>query len=258
MRAPGFQPALDQRRALQPFAHEIVSARRFAARLHHGHAGALHRMPADGGIDRAVRPQVAGHHGEIAARHGTRLQLAHQVGLRFQCAGDHQQAGGVAVQPVHDAGARHLRQSGHAMQQRVEQRAIRHAIARMHHHAGRFVDHQQRVVLEHHVERDVLRRMHGVRRQAARIQFETFTGESASTRVVAGLPVHPHPALAQPALQAAARVLRPDPGEHHVEPLADHAGWHRCAYRDLGRARGQLGDIIVVLRIFQGQSGHVA
>ena len=43
---------------------------------------------------------------EIFALHRARLQLAHQVGLRFQRLGDDQQAAGVLVQPMHDARAR--------------------------------------------------------------------------------------------------------------------------------------------------------
>jgi hypothetical protein len=82
------------------------------------------------------------------------------------------------------------------MQQRIEQRAVGHAIARMHHHAGRLVDHEQRVVLENHVEWNGLRRMNSVCRHAARLEFEPFPGISSPAGIAIHLVVHAHPALA--------------------------------------------------------------
>ena len=47
------------------------------------------------------------HQREILALDGTRGKLAHEVGLRLECLGHHQQAARFLVEPVDDAGTRH-------------------------------------------------------------------------------------------------------------------------------------------------------
>ncbi len=79
--------------------------------------------------------------------------------------GDQDDAGGLLVQTVDDAGtkvATHLGERIQVVQQRVDQRAVvAHVLRRsrsgMHHHSGRLVDDRQVLVLMQDVERDVLR-----------------------------------------------------------------------------------------------------
>ena len=91
-------------------------------------------------------------------------KLPDQIGLRFGRLGDHQQAARVLVEPVHDARARQRRQRRRVMQQRVEQRAVAIAAARMHDQSGRLVDDEQRRVLVDDRQRDRLRDECRVRR----------------------------------------------------------------------------------------------
>jgi hypothetical protein len=60
---------------------------------------------------------------------------------------------------MHDAGARNARQLRRVVQQCIQQGTRGIAVARMHHQAGRLVDHHEVVVLEYHGERDVLGRI---------------------------------------------------------------------------------------------------
>ena len=75
--------------------------------------------------------------------------------------GHHQQAAGVLVDAVHDAGADLAADTGQAApampQQGVDQGAVRVAGGRVHHHALGLVDHQQVGVLIHDIQRDLLR-----------------------------------------------------------------------------------------------------
>ena len=65
--------------------------------------------------------------------------------------GHHHQAGGVLVEPVHDARPLDAADAGQAVaamgDQRIDQRAGGMAGGGMHHQALRLVDHDQRVVL---------------------------------------------------------------------------------------------------------------
>ena len=76
--------------------------------------------------------------------------------------GHHHQAGGVLVEPVHDARPLDAADAGQAVaamgDQRVDQRALGVAGGRMHHQALRLVDDDERVVLVDDIERDRLAR----------------------------------------------------------------------------------------------------
>ena len=71
-----------------------------------------------------------------------------------------QQAARILVDPMHDTRAflaAHAREiAAEMMQQRVDQRSARGARGRMHHHARRFVHHDQIVIFIADIERDVL------------------------------------------------------------------------------------------------------
>ena len=75
-------------------------------------------------------------------------ELLDQARLRDHGLRDHQQPARVLVQAMDDAGARHAGERRRMREQRVHQRAVRLAGARMHDQADRLVDDDQRRVLE--------------------------------------------------------------------------------------------------------------
>jgi hypothetical protein len=104
----------------------------------------------------AAGDQRADHDGEVLAMHVARGELLDQRGVRRQRARDDHDARGVLVEAMHDAGARQRGQRRVAMEQRIHQRAVGIAGARMHDQAGGLVEDEHRVVLVQDVERDVL------------------------------------------------------------------------------------------------------
>jgi hypothetical protein len=199
-------------------------------------------VAAERRIDRAVALDRAQRQREVVPLHRARLHLAHQVGLRRQRLRHHQQAAGVLVEAMHDAGAGNAGQLRRMVQQRVEQGARGIAVARMHHQAGRLVDHDQRFVLEHDGERDVFGRDRRSRpaKPAAACERHRCRGEFdalAAINLALGLDfsaVEADQALLQPALQAAARMLGKELGQHRIEPPAG-------AFRGDFRARDVAG-----------------
>ena len=108
--------------------------------------------------------------GEIAALQlafGLVGELRRERAVGLVGLGHHHQAGGVLVEPVHDAGPLDAADAAEAVaamgDQRIDQRALRVAGGRMHHQACRLVDHDERVVLVDDIERDVLARGAGGR-----------------------------------------------------------------------------------------------
>ena len=144
------------------------------------------------------------------------------VGLRH-----HHQAGGILVQPVHDAGALHpadARKARAAMRdQRIDQRAGRVSGGRMHHQPLRLVDHDQGVVLVHDIERDVLGLLAPPARPAGSRRAIVVPGVDAVARIADRASVDRHRAGQDQRFEARARefrVLR----EQTVEPLALRGG----------------------------------
>ena len=114
----------------------------------------------------AAQPWVTGirfamHHGQVAAGHRVILELPGQPMMRPVGFGDNQEASGVLVDPVDDAGptlAANSRQRIAAMKEQcVDQRATRCTGRRVHHHPRRLVDHDQVAILPDHLERNILR-----------------------------------------------------------------------------------------------------
>ena len=149
-------------------------------------------------------------------------ELAGESLVRGGAFGDHEQAGGVLVDPVDDPRPRNpadTRQlTGTVMQQRVDQRPVEVARRRMDHQPGGLVDHDQVLVLEHDGEGYILclgdcrdRCGHMDRPAGA---FEKF-GRSLRGRFA----IDQHPPLAQqrldPLSRKAARL-----GQSLVEPRA--------------------------------------
>ena len=136
--------------------HAIVRDR-LAAVLANRHAHAIDRMPPDRRVDHAA----AGHHARadrfVFALDLARFDGAHERRVRFERASDDHQPAGVLVEPMHDAGPRHLRELRVQVQQRVLQRAGRVAGAWMHDQPGRLVEDQDVPVLVDDVQLDLLR-----------------------------------------------------------------------------------------------------
>ncbi len=136
---------------------QAVMGHRFLAILAHAHLQAVARVAIDRRICGTTGHQRAHHHGQVLAVHVTGGQLLDQCGLRFQRAGHDHHAAGVLVQAMHDARARQHRHRRVAVQQRIDQGAAVVAGTGVHDQADRLVDHQQVLVLEQHVQRDVFR-----------------------------------------------------------------------------------------------------
>ncbi len=215
--------------------HTVVADRRLAA-VGDCHALAHAAVAADGRVDLATGSHHTNHDAFINAADRALLQLVDQVGLRLQGLGHHHQAGGVLVQAVHDAGARHVDDVGHMVQQRVQQGAAGMPGSRVHNQAGRLVDHQDLVVFIDDVQRDVLGLplalglLLGLQGQhGATMDGVTRAQDRAIDRQAA---------FFDPGSQPRARILVEQLGGDLVEALTAQFGRDLCAkLNDLGHAR---------------------
>ena len=157
VRTTGFKRAFNQRTVEKAFDDAIMRARRLAA-LRHGHACPLPRMPSDRRIDRAAVFDEAARQRIVMTLDRARLQLAHQIGLRFGRASHDHQPAGVLVEAMDDTGARHPIELRGMVEQGIEQGAMPVAATGMYDQPGRLVDDHQAFILENHIERDIFRR----------------------------------------------------------------------------------------------------
>ena len=91
---------------------------------------------------------AAAHHGQVALFH---LPVAHRIlhhGKRRTFLADDEQAGGLAIKAVRQLQEARLR----ALLAQQLDHAEAHPAAAMHGEPGRFIDHQQGFILEHHIE----------------------------------------------------------------------------------------------------------
>ena len=187
-------------------------------------------MPSRGGVARRQR--------QVLARHGAGLQLAHEGRLHGQRLRDDQEAAGVLVEAVDDAGARHAGELRRVMQERIQQRAVPVAAARVHDETRRLVDHEQCVVLVD----DRQRHRFGQERHFPRIGFradhDPFAAvdpggrrrRAAVERGAAGV---------DPGLEPRARELRQRACQRGVEALPRGVGRQRQRVRGrVARLRG--------------------
>ena len=87
--------------------------------LKHRHARPFTRIAADCTFDLAGRRRLSCDQRQIVAADCAGLQLADQIGLRFERFGDHHQSRGVLVKAMHDTGTGHRRQLRQTMDQPV-------------------------------------------------------------------------------------------------------------------------------------------
>ena len=171
--APGFQPAFDQRSegafgGAEFFQHRITCRRPLAAGAQHRHALAVEWAAPDLAFDQAGGvTRRSPYDGVIGALDGVIGELLGQARHGPFGLGRHQQARGVLVQPVDDAGARFAADGQHlgaAMgDQCIDQGAVGIAGGGMHHQPRRFVDHDQFLVLIDHRQGNVLALRNGGR-----------------------------------------------------------------------------------------------
>ena len=172
-------------------------------------------MAADGRLDGAAGGEPAGHQGAVLAVDLALRQSRHQALMCQWGAGHHHQAGGVLVQAVHDAGTRQARQALVVVQQGVLQGAVGVARGRVHHQPGGLVDHQQVLVLVADLQRDGLGKAFHLPLRLG-VQFHPVAGRDL-VALSGGAAVEQGTALADPGLQAAARVVVEQPRQRLVQ-----------------------------------------
>jgi len=197
----------------------VMGDRRPAARDHR-HLGAPDRVAPDRRLDSAVARDAPVCNREVFALHGARLELAHEARLCRKRLRHHQQAAGVLVEAVHDARARDAGELRRVPQQGVQERALPVAAAGMHDEPRGLVHDEQRRVLEHDVERDVLRPVRDLRAfgQGSELNHLAAAHLLPGKR---GAAIDGRPAGSHPAREAAAREFRQQLRERLVQ---SHAG----------------------------------
>ena len=137
--------------------------------------------------------------------------------LRRQRFGHHHQTAGVFIEPVHNAGARNLRQRGVVCQKAVEQRAAPIACRRVHHHAGGLIEHHHAVVFVDNVQ------IHRLGRKCQHFfalrhrHFDALRAHQLIFRL-RGAAVYLNRALFNPAGEAAARIIGQHFGQSRIQP----------------------------------------
>ena len=118
-------------------------------------------MPPDRGFDRAAGSAGCSRDDrEVDLRHLTLGELPRQHLMRQVIFRHDQTTGRVFIEPVDNAGPLFSADPGEVgamMQERVDKRVRLIARSRMHHQAGRFIQHEKVVVLEQNLEWDFLR-----------------------------------------------------------------------------------------------------
>ena len=207
MRATRFELHAQQRMCPVALLDSIVRDR-LATITTHRHLGALRAMSTDRFIDGSPAGEHAQTQGQILAPHFALGECAHEHRLRRGRTRHHQQARGVFIEAVHDAGARYARKIRIDLQKRILQRATAISGARMNHEPGRFVDHVDGRIAMQDFERHRSRPgNHAVIRLEEGLNLHMLTG--ANELAAAGFArIERHSTLVYPALQPRARVLR--------------------------------------------------
>ena len=182
------------------------------------HARAIAQVTSDGSVDGAfVLRQAPLEQRQVGTRHAPRRQQSDEAAIGLLAAGDDEQAGGVAVEPVHDAGTTLVAAGDAPLEQPVHEGAVLVARRRVHDDAGRLVDDEEPVVLVDDGERDLL----GDELRLAGRRLVDLDALAGTHLVVLGArdAVDARPALGEQALRLRAREAGVA-GERHVEALA--------------------------------------
>ena len=188
---------------------------------------AVDRMAADRCRDRAAlarrRPV---HHRQVLAGGDAPLDLRLQRYQGLLTFGHHDAAGGVLIEPVHDAGPQltaNARQVGAVMQQPIHQGAVFVARGWMHREAGGLVDHDQVLVFVEHIELHRLGLQVGqrFRRRHPQLHRVVLTQRRLG---LAGNAIDAHVAGVDEFLDASATLLRPLAHQPAIQPHGQRLG----------------------------------
>ena len=194
-----------------------------AVLLGDGHLFPVHRVAADGRVDRAgILTQIAADDALIRPGKAVILELRSKMRVRKVVFRGDEQAGCVLVDAVDDAGPLLTADAGERiaamMDQRVDERPVRMAGRRMDDESFRLVDDDDVVVLVDHVQWNVLR---GVFRGLRLRDLHVQDRPGRELRIFLDRPPvqRDGPVLQQP-LHGAAAQLREQRGQRRVEPKA--------------------------------------
>ncbi len=228
MGASGLQPAADQAGLTVSFQHCVVG-NRIAPDLfgYHGDLLAIMPRPGEACPDRAGgRVRFAPGEGEIGAFEGARAavvgELSREAVMRTVVLRHDDQAAGVLVESVDDAGAAHAAdagQAGTAMgDEGIDEGAAGMAWGRMDHQPRRLVDDDEVVILVSDGEGDILRSRYGIRR-GRQVEGKAGTGRDLAGWISDDAPVSTDMALPDQILQPGARQLREEADEGTIQAL---------------------------------------
>ncbi len=240
-----------------------MRARRLS-RGDHGHRGAARRVASDRRVDGVAPDDVARRQRQVLAGHASGLQLAHERRLRGQCLGDDQEAARVLVEAVDDPGARHAGKLRRVVQQRVQQRAVPVAAARVHDEACRLVDDEQRVVLGDDRQGDRFREKRHLPRIGGRMDHDLLAAVDPCGRR-RDAAVDRDPTGVDPGPQARARELRQHARQRGIEAAPGGIGRQGQCVRDAPRpacpvagvAASGSGDGMGMRRAGQGRASAI-
>ena len=185
VRAAGFEHAADDIDVTEAFDHVVMRdgvLAAFATLGVNGHDFAIREVTADIADDGAlVFGKVAPANGNVFSRGGLVEKLGGKVSFGFRRFGNDEEAGGVLVDAMDEAGAGIIRgEEGITLEmigERIDERARVMPVSGMHDKSRGFLDDEKRLVLVNNVERDVL---------GHQIEFPSGTGKKEGNRV-AGL-----------------------------------------------------------------------
>jgi outer membrane protein assembly factor BamD len=219
MSSPALQLGTHERVAAEALQHAVVSDSGSTVGAN-GHLGPLSAMPPDRLVDGTSARHHAGTYGEVMAFDLAMRQRGNECGMDFRRSRDDQQAARVLIQSVNQPRPGHQSEPGIEPQQGILERVRRVSGARMHDEAGRFVDHQQRLVLEDDLQREALRG-HVLGGLQPRVDADLLRAQ----HLVPG----PGPAAVDldgsrldPALQSGARILWQRPRKRLIQAQSRH------------------------------------
>ena len=187
----------------------------------HRHAQPVDAMAPDGEVNFPSARHDPCADRAIFTRHRARHQLPGQRGLSLRGAGNHEQAAGVLVKPVDQAGARQRSLARVESEQRILQRMRVISRSGMHDQPRGFVDDQAILVFMDDVERDLLGRDDA--RQGSRLDPDCHpAGRDDPVTGSCGLSGNLHCTRLDPALDAGAGLRRQQPRERGVKARAGH------------------------------------
>jgi hypothetical protein len=153
VRAARLQPDAEERGSRKSLQHAEVGDRGAPAVGARRDDGAPDTIPAYRRVDRpALGGRPAVYEREVLAGDLTSAHQAAKGRVRFLRLRHHKQSRGVAIEPVDDPGPLRVRAARRPARQRPGESRTAVTRGRMDHHPRRLVDHQQVLVLEHHLE----------------------------------------------------------------------------------------------------------